>query len=270
MRATPTTVEPLVGIDFHHAANRRTYSDREADASWRAAVTGLVDPAGADVVDIGCGGGTYTRAWHDLGAATVTGVDFSRPILDAARESHGDLAGVSFRLGTATATGLPDGCADLVFERALVHHLTDLAAAAAEAARLLRPGGVLLVQDRTPDDVAQPGSVDHPRGWLFEVCPRLLAVEERRRPRVPVLAEALTDAGLGPVSTTSLWEVRRRYGDREEYLAEIARRTGRSILHELSDAELSDLVDELRRRLPAGPVVERDRWTIWRAARTGS
>ena len=85
-----------------------------------------------------------------------------------------------------------------------------------------------------------------------------------------MLAEALTDAGLGPVGTTSLWEVRRRYGDREDYLAEIAQRTGRSILHELSDAELSDLVDELRRRLPAGPVVERDRWTIWRAARTGS
>ena len=72
MRAKPATVEPLVGIDFHHVANRRTYSDREADASWRDTAVGLVDPAGADVVDVGCGGGTYARAWHDLGAATVT------------------------------------------------------------------------------------------------------------------------------------------------------------------------------------------------------
>ena len=35
-----------------------------------------------------------------------------------------------------------------------------------------------------------------------------------------------------------MWEVRRRYPDREHYLAEIAARTGRSILHELADAEM--------------------------------
>jgi hypothetical protein len=57
--------------------------------------------------------------------------------------------------------------------------------------------------------------------------------------------------------------VRRRYTDREDYLAEIAQRTGRSILHELSDAELEHLVGELRGRLPEGPVVEQDRWTLW-------
>ena len=74
-----------MAIDFHDARNRRTYSDRDADASWRDALTALVDPAGADVVDLGCGGGTYIRAWHEFGAATVTGVDFSRPILDAAQ-----------------------------------------------------------------------------------------------------------------------------------------------------------------------------------------
>jgi 2-polyprenyl-3-methyl-5-hydroxy-6-metoxy-1,4-benzoquinol methylase len=95
-----------LGIDFRDPANRRTYSDREADASWREAVARLVDPAGAQVVDIGCGGGTYLRAWHDLGAASVTGVDSSSPILEAARESHGHLTGVSFRLGDAADTGL--------------------------------------------------------------------------------------------------------------------------------------------------------------------
>jgi ubiquinone/menaquinone biosynthesis C-methylase UbiE len=253
------------GIDFHDARNRRTYSDREADASWRAAMRELVEVTGADVVDVGCGGGTYTRAWHDLGAATVTGVDFSRPILEAARESHGHLEGVTFRQGEAEATGLPDACADVVFQRALVHHLPDLRAAAGEAARLLRTGGTLLVQDRTTDDVGRPGSVEHPRGWLFEVFPRLLDVEQQRRPRASALTDALADAGLEPVSVTPLEEVRRRYDDREDYLGEIAQRTGRSILHALSDAELGHLVRELRRRLPPGPVVEQDRWTVWRA-----
>jgi ubiquinone/menaquinone biosynthesis C-methylase UbiE len=257
-----------VPIDFHDTANRGTYSGREADASWREAARALVDPAGADVVDIGCGGGTYTRAWHELGARTVTGVDFSEPILDAAREAHGEVPGLTFRTGEAVATGLPDGCADVVFERALVHHVPDLGAVAAEGARILRPGGIVLIQDRTPEDVAQPGSATHPRGWLFEVVPRLLEVENGRRPDPSVIGAALTSAGFGQVTTTSLWEVRRRYADRADYLGEIAARTGRSILHELDDAELRHLVGELRRRLPEGPLVEQDRWTLWSARRS--
>jgi hypothetical protein len=89
-----------------------------------------------------------------------------------------------------------------------------------------------------------------------------------RRPDSGRVTAALGDAGFAPVTTTTLWEVRRRYADREDYLAEIAGRTGRSILHELGDAELAGLVEELRRRIPGGPLVEQDRWTLWRAVRT--
>jgi SAM-dependent methyltransferase len=256
-----------VGIDFHDPAHRRTYSDRDADPTWREAVLGLADPLGATVIDVGCGGGTYTRAWHELGAAAVVGVDSSEPILTEARRSHGDLPGVDFRAGQATATGLAKRSADVVFARALIHHLPDLGAFTREAARLLRPGGVLLLQDRTPEDVRQPGGGDHPRGWFFEVFPELLTVEDGRRPAPAAVAAALSD--WPHVTATSLWEVRRRYADREDYLAEIAQRTGRSILYELDDSELDRLVTELRRRLPEGSVVERDRWTIWRAVSAG-
>jgi trans-aconitate methyltransferase len=80
-----------------------------------------MDPAGERVVDIGCSGGTYTRAWHELGAASVTGVDESGPILDSAQDGHGKLPGVGFVLADARATGLASGTAGVVFERALVH-----------------------------------------------------------------------------------------------------------------------------------------------------
>ena len=48
----------------------------------------------------------------------------------------------------------------------------------------------------------------------------------------------------------------------DEYAADIKARTGRSILHELSDVELNDLVVYIRARVSdAGRITERDRWT---------
>ena len=254
-------------IDFADPANRRAYSGREADATWADLIGQLVDPPGAVVVDIGCGGGTYTRAWSDLGARRVIGVDASAPQLDSASADSGGRPGVEFRLGDAAGTGLSSGEADVVFERALVHHIADLAAVVAEARRLLRPGGTYLIQDRTPDDVALAGSLDHPRGWFFEIFPQLLEVENGRRRSAEAVTQELSAGGFVDVATSSLWEVRRRYGSREDYLAEIRTRTGRSILHDLDDAELDNLVAELRRRLPEGSLVEQDRWTVWSARR---
>jgi ubiquinone/menaquinone biosynthesis C-methylase UbiE len=200
----------------------------------------------------------------------VTGIDFSAPILAEARESVGALPGVHFGLGDAAGTGLPSGHADVVFERALVHHVPSLPAVIGEAWRLLRPGGTYLVQDRTPEDAALPGSANHPRGWLFEVFPRLLDFEAGRRPGSTYLRDLLVAQGFQDVTTHQLWETRRRYVDREDYLAEIAHRTGRSILHELSDDELAHLMEALRERLPAGALEERDRWTVWRGRRPDS
>jgi len=252
-----------VAIDFHDPAGAGTYSGRTADATWREAVSGLVDVAGADVVDLGCGGGTYVRALADLGAASVVGVDSSAPILERARAEHGSLPGVALQRADAAATGLPDGCADLVLARALVHHLDDLGPTAREVRRILRPGGAWVVQDRTADDVTRPAGPHHVRGLLLELAPQLLEVELARRPERAAVAAALRGAGFTTVGTSSLEEVRRRYADVEDYLAEIASRTGRSILHELDDAALARLVDGLRERLPRGPLVERDRWTLW-------
>src|SRR3954462_11745384 len=163
-------------IDFHDPVNSRTYSGREADRSWRAAVVRLVDPIGARVVHVGGGGGTYPRAWSEMGAATVTGVDFSAPILEAARSASGVLPGVTFRQGDAAATGLEGGRADIVFARALVHHVADVAAVAAEAARLLRPGGAHLIEERPPQG-ALPDPGPDPRGRraarVCDTSPRL-------------------------------------------------------------------------------------------------
>lgn len=73
-------------IDFHLPLNRDTYSGRSVDAAWFAAIQRRIDPTGTYVVDVGCGGGTYSSAWLELGANSVRGIDFSDQMLAAAKE----------------------------------------------------------------------------------------------------------------------------------------------------------------------------------------
>jgi CO dehydrogenase/acetyl-CoA synthase alpha subunit len=125
----------------------------------------------------------------------------------------------------------------------------------------------LLLQDRTPEDVTIAASPDHLRGYFFERFPRLLAVETGRRPTRHAVERALEKAGFEDVETQVLWEVRKNYADFDQLAHDLAARTGRSILHELSDAEVQDLIEYIRQKIPAGPIVEQDRWTLWLAAK---
>ena len=81
--------------------------------------------------------------------------------------------------------------------------------------------------------------------------------------------EGLRAAGFTDVTEHRIVETRRTYPDCEAVRADICARTGRSILHELTDGQLGALADEVISHLPVGePVVEVDYWTVW-AARTG-
>lgn len=253
-------------IDFHSPQNRLSYAERTADRTWRDGMQSAVQAAGMRVVDVGCGGGIYARAWAELGAAQVTGVDSSAVMVDAARECCADLANVSFHQANALSTGLPDGLADLVFARALIHHLPDLSPFFHEARRMLVAGGVLLIQDRTPGDVLLPASTDHVRGYFFECFPQLVQVELERRKDVSDVSRTLVINGFMDVQSITLWETRRIYDSFAEFADDVRARTGRSLLHELSDGQLELLIDHMRTQLPAdGLIVERDRWTVWRA-----
>jgi ubiquinone/menaquinone biosynthesis C-methylase UbiE len=251
-------------INFHDEAIRNSYATREADISWMNAMLFIVNPQGLRVADIGCGGGIYTRAWLGLGARHVVGVDSSRVMQDAAKESCGDNPQVSFQLGDAGATGLPDGSVDLAFQRALIHHLADLEPSMTEAFRILSPGGWLVVQDRTPEDVGLPGSLEHLRGYFFERFPRLLGLEQSRRWPTEQVASAMERAGFSAVHFFTFWETRRVYESFEDLAADLRARTGRSILHELDDNELEDLIAFIGQKIGKNEcIVEKDRWTVW-------
>jgi len=103
------------------------------------------------LVDLGAGTG---RMLTLLGARAQSclGLDLSQQMLNIAR-AHTQEAGLAtceLRHGDIFATRLPGGCADLVTVHQVLHYLSDPAAAVAEAARLVAPGGKLLIVDFAP------------------------------------------------------------------------------------------------------------------------
>jgi 2-polyprenyl-3-methyl-5-hydroxy-6-metoxy-1,4-benzoquinol methylase len=110
------------------------------------AVLGALDPQpGEEILDVGCGSGAYTRELVRLGAK-VTATEIAPTPLARAKRNLGDLAEqVDFRLEDAQALDLPDSTFDKVLLTEVIEHVPEPERAIAEAARVLRPGGVLVV-----------------------------------------------------------------------------------------------------------------------------
>jgi ubiquinone/menaquinone biosynthesis C-methylase UbiE len=254
-----------MAVDFQSPTMQRTYSDRAVGEHWRAWCEEHLSPRGKDVVDVGCGGGIYVRGFSALGARSVTGVDLSAQYVNEAREASRSLDNVQFLLGSTTDTTLPDECADLVFHRAVIHHLDNetQALGAHENRRILRPAGVCLVQDRTVEDVESTIADYWIRATLFETFPRLLDFERRRRPATQTYHSVMAAAGFRRIEVLPYPETRRVYATFADLQAEILARKGKSILFELSDSELKIYCAALAAKATSLPIVEMDSWTIW-------
>lgn len=103
------------------------------------------------VVDFGTGTGRMLTLLADR-ARRAEGIDLSHQMLTVARsnlEASG-ASNVSVRHGDATAAPYADASADLVIIHQVLHFLDDPSRALAEAARVLRPGGKLVVVDFAP------------------------------------------------------------------------------------------------------------------------
>jgi SAM-dependent methyltransferase len=127
-------------MDFSAPNAGGVYGDRYVHETWETWSARYLSPAGKDVVDIGCGAGIYAGGFARLGARTVTGVDVTQQYILEAGAQYAGAANMSFVFGSASATGLDSACADLVFQRAVIHHLDDAEqlASARENIRILR------------------------------------------------------------------------------------------------------------------------------------
>lgn len=105
------------------------------------------------VVDLGTGSGRMLRLFGRRAKRTV-GLDLSQQMLNIARSeaARAGLEGCELRHGDVFDTRLPARWADLVVVHQVLHYLSDPGAAVAEAARLVAPGGRLLIVDFAPHE----------------------------------------------------------------------------------------------------------------------
>jgi ubiquinone/menaquinone biosynthesis C-methylase UbiE/DNA-binding transcriptional ArsR family regulator len=114
------------------------------------ALLGLLDESWT-VADLGCGTGAITQSLAPF-VERVIAVDESGPMLAAAKKRLHGLENVDIRNGRLEALPLADEEVDVALLFLVLHYVVDPARVIAEAVRVLRPGGRLLVLDMMPHD----------------------------------------------------------------------------------------------------------------------
>jgi 2-polyprenyl-3-methyl-5-hydroxy-6-metoxy-1,4-benzoquinol methylase len=159
----------------------------------------LVRPRpGWDVLDIGCGVGTWSRRIAELGSRVV-GADFSAEMIKMAAPAPG----VEFKVGSAQDLDLPGGKFDLVLSVTVLQHITaegELERALANIHRMLKDGGRFFLLEYSPKRLTdQQARASHMRyrtrdEWIEE-C-KLAGLELVRVTGVRYIGHRVLGAGV--------------------------------------------------------------------------
>ena len=155
-------------------------------AAWARALGHLLPPM--RVADLGCGDG-YLTIEASRWASRVIAVDRSKAVLERARAlaRRRRVTNVTWRQGEIERLPLRDGAVDVAMLSQALHHAEEPARAIAEAARIVAPGGRVLVLDLR----------EHDQEWVSErLGDRWRGFSDAR------LSQLLKGAGLTGVKVT--------------------------------------------------------------------
>src|SRR5215469_432187 len=134
---------------FFDAMAGRLGKDYVPGKSWKSIVIALLRlMPQMTIADLGAGDGSFALLLSQS-ARNVIAVDSSEKMLEVGREQaqrHG-VTNIDFRLGDMEDVPLADASVDLVFFSQSLHHALHPQRALAEAARILSPGGRVVVLD---------------------------------------------------------------------------------------------------------------------------
>ena len=163
-------------------------------AAWARALGHLLPPL--DVADIGCGDGYLTLEMARW-ARTVVGIDRSDPVLERAKAlaDRRHVTNVQWKKGEISRLPLRDASMDVALLSQALHHAADPEGTVAEAVRVLRPWGRVVVLDLREHDQAwvRTRFGDQHLGFSNAALERLLQDAGLREVRVQVGARLAGD-----------------------------------------------------------------------------
>lgn len=197
------------------------------------------------VIDLGSGTGRFTPALAETFGGPVYGVEPAAAMRRAA-ETGSAHPRVTYLAGEAADIPLPDAIAELVLMFLSFHHVPDQAAAAREIARVVKPGGRVILRSTFKERIP-----DH---WWRRFFPRSHAIEEAMFPSAAEARALFEAAGFVTVATVfRAVPFERDLGEAVEKL----RLRAVSTFEHMTDEELDEGFARIDAALAAGMIEEK-------------
>ena len=152
-RDKPARIRTMFASIVPHYDTINTLMTLGLDRRWRRETVAMVEPAGADALDIATGTGELAFELAHAGARRVIGADFCHEmVVEAMHKSSRSHAScdISFITGDAMALPFGDATFDCIVNGFMLRNVADLCLTFAELCRVLKPGGRLACLDLTP------------------------------------------------------------------------------------------------------------------------